>query len=346
MLPAMEPTVLTYPHPTAPESGVPVEVAPGLLWLRFPLPMALNHVNLWLLQDGEGWTLVDAGIGNAASREIWEGLLAGPLADKPIRRVLITHMHPDHIGLAGWLCDRFDAPLVMTLSEYALARALWSEDRPEVAAAHAEFYRAAGLPQEAIAAVEARGNVYRRGVSALPVAARRIRDGDTLDIGGTPWRVMIGEGHASEMVCLYSAERRILISADQVLPKISPNVSVWPSEPEADPLADFLRTLQAFRALPDDTLVLPSHGIPFFGLHERIDWLAAHHAERLELTREVCRQPATVADLMAAMFHRTLDRQQMMFAVGEATAHLNRLVAAGDITRETGADGIWRYTQG
>jgi glyoxylase-like metal-dependent hydrolase (beta-lactamase superfamily II) len=344
MLPAMEPTPLTYPHPTAPEPGVPVEVAPGLLWLRFPLPMALNHVNLWLIQDSDGWTLVDAGIGNAVSREIWDGLIAGPLADKPITRVLVTHMHPDHMGLAGWLCERFAAPLVMTLAEYATARATWSDDRPEVSAAHAAFYRAAGLPQEAVEMVEARGNVYRRGVSPIPVAAHRIRDGGTFPIGGDPWRVMVGEGHSAEMACLYSARRGILISADQVLPKISPNVSVWPSEPEADPLADFLRSLSGLRQLPAETLVLPSHGIPFFGLHQRIDWLAAHHAERLALTRELCRKPSTVAELMAAMFHRALDRQQMMFAVGEATAHLNRLVAAGEIARETGADGVWRFT--
>lgn len=347
----MDAPTLTYPHPTAPEPGVPVEVAPGLLWLRFPLPMALNHVNLWLIEDdadaggAPGWLLVDAGIGNAASREIWDGLLAGPLKDKPIRRVLVTHMHPDHIGLAGWLCERFRAPLTMTLSEYATARATWSDDRPEVAAAHAAFYRAAGLPAEAAEMVEARGNVYRRGVSPIPVAARRIRDGDTLPVGGRTWRVIVGEGHSSEMACLYDAERGILISADQVLPKISPNVSVWPSEPNADPLADFLRSLAVLRRLPAETLVLPSHGLPFFGLVERIDWLAAHHAERLALTREVCRQPATVAELMVAMFHRALDRQQMMFAVGEATAHLNRLVAAGDLARETGADGVWRFRQ-
>ncbi|MGK9236612.1 MBL fold metallo-hydrolase [Inquilinus limosus] len=342
----MDAPILTYPHPTAPEPGVPVEVAPGLLWLRFPLPMALNHVNLWLLQDeADGWTLVDTGIGNAASREIWEGLLVGPLKGRPIRRVLVTHMHPDHIGLAGWLCERFGAPLAMTLSEYASARATWSDDRPEVAAAHAAFYRAAGLPPEAAEAVESRGNVYRRGVSPLPVAARRIRDGDLLPIGGTGWLVIVGEGHSSEMACLYDAGRGILISADQVLPKISPNVSVWPSEPEADPLSDFLRSLAVLRQLPAETLVLPSHGLPFFGLGERIDWLKAHHAERLALTREVCRRPATVADLMAALFRRELDRQQLMFAVGEATAHLNHLVASGALARETGADGVWKYRQ-
>lgn len=341
----MDAQTLTYPHPTAPEPGVPVEVAPSLLWLRFPLPMALNHVNLWLIEDGDGWTLVDTGIGNATSRGIWDALLAGPLAGRPIRRVLATHLHPDHAGLVGWLCGRFDAPLLMTLGEFASARALWSEDRPEIAAASTAFHRAAGLPDETVGALEARGNVYRRGVSPLPASFRRIRDGDTLSIGGTPWRVMVGEGHSPEMACLYSVDRKILISADQVLPKISPNVSVWPNEPEADPLADFLRSLGRFRDLPDDTLVLPSHGLPFFGLTERIDWLIAHHAERLDLARETCRAPATVQQMMTAMFRRPLDTQQTMFAVGEALAHLNHLVAKGDLLRETGADGVWRYWQ-
>ena len=345
------PTTHAKPPPVgvtydAVELGVgdePREVVPGLLGARFELPFALNHVNVWLLEDVPGWTVIDAGLADQPSRERWQGLRAGALAGQPIARLLATHFHPDHMGLAGWLCELTGAELWTSHIEWLTGRLLAQDTSEGFVAAGRAFDHRAGLDEALIAERAGRGNLYRRRAGVPPPCFRRLRDGDRVSIGGAEWQVIVGRGHAPEMLCLYDAARNLLIAADQVLPRISPNVGVWPAEPEANPLADFLTSLARFRELPEDCLVLPSHGRPFRGLHARVDQLALHHAERLETTLAACTEPATAVEVMPQLFDRELDRHQLAFALGESLAHLNYLLANGRLTRRLDADGRLRY---
>lgn len=338
--------MLDFTHDTVPAPLEPVWIADDLLWLRLPLPFALNHVNLWLLRDGDGWLLIDTGIATDQLRQVWTQLLHdGDLADKPITRILATHFHPDHIGLAGWLCGRFGAPLLAARTEWQKARLLSLDDSDRLTATVSGFYRQAGVGPEALLNISERGNLYARRVSPIPRSFQRLQDGETLRIGGTDWRVITTPGHAPEMICLHSAERNILIAADHILPEISPNVSVWPDEPLADPLHEFRASLHKIRAqVPADCLVLPSHGRPFRGLHARIDWLDAHHDERLDATMNACRQPdATALQVMLTLFPRALDPHQWGFAMGEALAHLNYLIVEKRLTAQSDPQGVLRY---
>jgi glyoxylase-like metal-dependent hydrolase (beta-lactamase superfamily II) len=322
----------------------PLEIVPGLFGLRFALPFALDHVNIWLLEDDDGWTLVDAGVADQRTRERWRALLSGPLAERPISRVVATHFHPDHLGLAGWLCAETGAELWASQTEWLTGRLLAQDTSEAFVEAGREFDRQAGLDEDLVAARAERGNLYRHRVVAPPARFRRLRDGERLRIGRSEWRVIIGRGHAPEMICLYNAEQNLLIAADQILPKISPVVGVWPAEPEANPLAEFLASLTRFRELPEDCLVLPSHGRTFRGLHVRIEQLMAHHEERLAETIAACTEPATVAEVIPALFDRELDAHQLGFALGESLAHLNYLIADERIARQLDADGRLRYS--
>lgn len=244
-------TTVVYPFDGVPEAGETREVAPGVHWLRMPLPFKLDHINLWLLEDGEGWTIVDTGINSELTRDIWERLFAGPMGGKPVTRVICTHFHPDHMGLAGWLTTRWGVPLSATLAEWLMGRMLWLDtDHDAVVKVQHAFYRRAGLDGDRLESLAGRGNQYVRGVSEIPHSFQRLRDGDMVDIGGRGWRVIVGHGHSVEHACLYCAETGVLISGDQVLPRISPNVSVWPNQPDADPLTLFLNSLAAFKGLP------------------------------------------------------------------------------------------------
>jgi glyoxylase-like metal-dependent hydrolase (beta-lactamase superfamily II) len=323
----------------------PRELAPGLAGVRFALPFALDHVNVWLLEEVPGWTIIDTGVADEPTRNRWRALLQGPLAGRPVARILATHFHPDHLGLAGWLCAETGAELLMSQTEWLNGRLLALDTSIGFVEAGRAFDRRVGLDEEVVAARAARGNLYRRRVVEPPARFRRLRDGDRLRLAGQEWRVIVGHGHAPEMVCLFSLELNLLIAADQILPKISPVVGVWPAEPEANPLADFLATLERLRALPDDCLVLPSHGRPFRGLHIRIDQLVAHHAERLEATLAACARPVTVADVIPHLFQRELDTHQLQFAVGESLAHLNYLLAEGQLRRDRDDDGRLRFVR-
>lgn len=337
----MTAAVVPSPH-ERPAEAATVEIVPGVHWVRMPLPFQLDHINLWLLEDGPGWTLIDTGFNNEATRGLWERLFTTVMGGRPITRVVATHFHPDHVGLAGWLVPHFDAAFHTTLTEWLYGRMLTLEpdevSRPQVE----RFYRHAGLPEEMITAVINRPNGYRTAVVPLPPALDRLYDGDVLTIGGHRWRVVVGRGHAPEQACLLDEERGLFIAGDQILPKISPNVSVWPHEPDSDPLTGYLESLRAFKALPADALVLPSHGHPFTGLHGRIDDLADHHRQRIEETLVACTAPATAYEVMRGMFTRALDVHQTRFAVGEAIAHLNHLVRRGLLARERTA-GVDRY---
>lgn len=314
-------------------SGGAGEVAPGVLQLRMPLPFALDHINLWLLADGDGWTLVDTGIGDDATRAEWERLSRTVLGGRPVRRIICTHHHPDHLGLAGWLAGRWGAEMWCSQGEWRQARAELHA-RPEVEEAAAlAYYRRCGVPAGEAERLAPQVHTYRRMVGPLPAGHRVIRDGETIAIGGTPWQVVVGRGHAPEHVCLHAPGRGVLIAGDQVLPRISPNVAVWPLEPDADPLSEFLATLEALGRLPGDPLVLPSHGAPFSGLRRRLGELALHHRERLEAVLAACSRRRTAWQVTRALFPRELDAHQTTFALGESLAHLNHLVARGLLER-------------
>jgi glyoxylase-like metal-dependent hydrolase (beta-lactamase superfamily II) len=321
----------------------PCAIRSELHGMRLALPFALDHVNIWLAEERDGWTVIDTGLADEPTRARWRNLRRGLLAGRPITRILATHYHPDHMGLAGWLCAGTGAELWTSRTEWLTAGLLAQETSEEWVAAGRRFDHRAGLDDQLIEQRAARGNLYRRRVVPPPPSFRRVRHGDRLRLAGSEWRVVVGRGHAPEMVCLFNPEHNVLIAGDQVLPRISPNVSVWPSEPEADPLADFLSSLLSFRELPEDCLVLPSHGLPFRGLHGRIDQLVGHHHERLERALDACATPVTLAEVMPRLFDRALDVHQLQFALGESLAHLNYLVAQGHLGRGLDADGRFRY---
>ncbi len=319
------------------------ELSDGLFGLRLALPFALDHVNVWLMRDGPSWTLVDTGIANDPTRNIWSGILQDGLDGQPVSRLIATHFHPDHMGLSGWLCAQTGAAFWASRTEWLTARSLAHDESRDFVDAGRRFDRLAGLSDEQIAERAARGNLYRTRASAPPASYVRVREGDLIDIDGEPWRVLVGRGHAPEMICLYSESRGLLLAADQILQRISPNIGVWPGEPDADPLADFLESLEVFRKLPETTLVFPSHGQAFYGLHARIDELIGHHEVRLERAEEAAGDGRTATDIMPALFDRELDAHQLGFALGEAQAHLNYLVRRGRLNRHLDDAGRYLY---
>ncbi|WP_207790942.1 MBL fold metallo-hydrolase [Thermaurantiacus tibetensis] len=335
---------LVYPYGMArPADGALAEVAEGVWWLRMPLPFSLDHINLWLLDGGDHWVVVDTGVNSPAVADHWRALLAGPLAGRPVGRILVTHYHPDHIGLAGWLSRKCQAPLLMTRGEFMLARVLTLDVAPEVPADVLAFYAAAGWSEEQIRRMEAAGwGRFARGVSRLPTGYQRLRDGDRLDIGGRSWTVVVGSGHSPEHACLHCPEAGLLISGDQVLPRITSNVSVYPTEPEADPLGDWLDSLARLRELPEETLVLPAHNEPFLGLHRRIDQLERDHHDKLDRLAAMLAEPRTVTACFPALFGRAIATDELQMATGEALAHLAWLVRRG--RAEVEAEGsVRRY---
>jgi glyoxylase-like metal-dependent hydrolase (beta-lactamase superfamily II) len=335
---------LHFPITTPPAPGEATPVAPGVLWLRMRLPFALDHINLWLLDDGPHWTIVDCGFALPETRAAWQQIFAERLAGRPVGRILVTHYHPDHIGLAGWLGEHWGAPLWITEKEWLHARMMIGDGAADYASAARAFALRAGLA-EADSDVFARRHAgYRRGVPSVPPAYVRLSDGMTVEIGGRAWQVIVGEGHAPELACLYCAETGVLIAGDQILPRISPNISVPPHEPGGDPLSRYLRSLGILRrALPPETLVLPSHNLPFRGAHARIDELAAHHDERCAEVLAACARPHSAAELLPVMFRRRLDPHQTAFALGEALAHLHYLEVQGEVARSAGGDGVERF---
>jgi glyoxylase-like metal-dependent hydrolase (beta-lactamase superfamily II) len=342
------PALLDYPFAGPPAPGEAVEIAPGLLWLRMPLPFALDHINLWLLAEPGGFTLVDCGYGDGATRGLWERHFATTLGGGPILRVIGTHCHPDHVGNAAWLAARFGAPVAMTHAEYMTAHAFAGQHGGYTLVAAVELFRLHGMPAEHCAELRDRGNQYTRGVPELPTSFARLLDGDHLRVGATDWRVIEGHGHSPEHASLYAPECGIVISGDMLLPRISTNVSVTAVEPDDDPLARFLDSLAAFEALPADTLVLPSHGLPFRGIALRSAQLRMHHAARLDdLVAAVAAGPArglSAHDLVPVLFRRPLDVQQRFFAMGEAIAHLNHLWHAGRLDRRVAAGDTIAFT--
>jgi glyoxylase-like metal-dependent hydrolase (beta-lactamase superfamily II) len=363
-----------------PGRGRTLPVAEGIRWLRMRLPFALDHINLWLLRDHEdtpagrreGWAVVDCGIDNEGTRDAWEQVFATELQGLPVLRVICTHMHPDHIGLAHWLTARWQCRLWISATDWNAARVA-STGIGDAHSGHgaADFYARHGMNDPvALAELRARANVYASMVRKVPDQFRRLMDGSRLRIGANEWRCIAGYGHAPEHIALHCADidgapeapaapppqggaaglgtaRRpagTLIAGDMVLPRISTNISVYDTEPEANPLPLYLESIEAMRSLPADTLVLPSHGKPFTGLHRRIDQLLRHHEDRCAEVLQACAAaPCSAADLLPVMFKRELDTQQTTFALGEAVAHVHALLAAGRLREVRQGDGVLRY---
>jgi glyoxylase-like metal-dependent hydrolase (beta-lactamase superfamily II) len=337
-----------------PENGATIEVAPGVYWLRMRLPFALDHINLWLLRDefegAQGWTIVDCGISNEETRASWEQIFATQLQGLPVLRVLVTHMHPDHIGLSQWLCQHWKAPLWISMTDYLTAQ--WLSHREGGAAVGAlvggggaaDHFQKHGLnTPEDLEKIRARANYYSSMVPGVPRQYRRIIEGEMILIGGHEWQVIMGYGHAPEHASLFCKPLGVMISGDMLLPRISTNVSVYDADPDADPLGLYLSSLDKYLPLPNDTLVLPSHGKPFTGMKPRIAQLKAHHDDRLAETLGACQKPVHAREIVPVLFKRELDLHQMTFAMGETIAHLNYLLRRGKLSRQLCDDGVLRF---
>ncbi len=335
---------LIYPFAEKPEPGATIEVAPGVLWLRMPLPFQLNHINLWLLEDGDGWTVVDTGVDTPVCREQWQQVFDTALQGRPVKRIVVTHLHPDHVGLAGWISDRFQAPLLMSRTDYLMCRMLVMDTGKEAPWEGISFYRAAGFSDEAIEAYKKRFGGFGMGVSRLPQAYTRLQEGDTLEIGGRVWRVVVGRGHAPEHVCLLNDSDKLMISGDQVLPRISSNVSVFPTEPDSNPLQDWLDSCARLRDLIDpDVLVLPAHNEPFRNARKRLQDLIDDHEAGLSRLLDMLAEPRRAVEVFPALFRARITGGNYLMATGESLAHLNCLIARGSVLKERDPSGIDVY---
>ena len=336
---------LRYPWPDPPAHGESFEVAEGVLWIRLPLPMALDHVNIYALDEGDSWTVVDTGIHSKRSVALWEGILSGPLQGKPVSRVILTHHHPDHVGMAGWLMARFGAELTASRASWLMARMLILdvEDRPtEQALAH---WRAAGMAPEIYEARRtSRPFNFADTCHPLPVGYTRVKQGDVIRAGGRSWDIHIGNGHAPEHLTFWSQDDNLVLSGDQILPSISPNIGVYATEPEADPVAEWLESCARLAGLArDDHLVLGGHKLPFTGLPVRMRQLIENHHGALDRLRAHLDRPKTAAECFAPLFKRKVDEGTYGLALVEAVAHLNHLYQAGLITRTRREDGAWLW---
>ena len=334
---------LTYPIAEPPAPGAVTAVAPGVYWLRMPLPFVLNHINLWLLEDGDGWTIVDCGFATDEARGCWEQIFAQHLNGKPVKRVIVTHFHPDHIGLCDWLCEQHKLMPWMTKAEYLQAHLVHNRLGGIEPVHLRELMMRHGLDAARMKWIEARDNLYPRGVPTLPRAHRRILDNEAITIGAHTWRVVVGHGHSPEHASLVCEKLGVFIAGDMLLPRISTNVSVWPAEPESDPVGEFLDSLARYATLDANTLVLPSHGLPFHGLHARVDALHEHHRTRLDRLTAACVTPQAAVDVLPVLFERKFDDHHLLFAMGEAIAHLNYLMHRGTLRRFVNSGGTYQF---
>ena len=336
---------LDYAYSEPIPNGRPHEVAPGVYWLRMPLELTgLNHINLWLLRDGDGWTVVDTGMSSDAIRGHWRQVIARHLDGLPITRVLCTHFHPDHVGLAGWLCEENDSRLWMTRGEWSYGRMLSLDEALGTSAGVIEHFRAIGVSADGLEALRQRGfGNFSEIVSPIPRSYRRIRHGEVVEIGAQGWRVRVGTGHAPEHACLICDELGVMIAGDQILPRITPHIGVYPDEPDGNPLQDYLDSLETFYAEAEEMLVLPSHGLPFRGLHPRLDFLLAHHDNRLSDVERYLDAPTRALSTLKVIFERRLKPHEAYLGLGEALAHLHCLIGQGRVVRELDQDDIFTY---
>lgn len=336
--------MIDYRFTAPPPVDGAIEVAPGVLWLRRPLPWAVDHINVWALEDGPGFTIVDTGLSDPASVAAWEAAFAGPLGGRPVTRVICTHLHRDHAGLAGWFVRRFQCRLWMTRLEYFACRLTIADAALGSSEAFVAFQRAAGWSEEAIEHHRDYPSRFGESIEPLPRCYRRVHEDEEIRIGQHTWRAVIGRGHSPEHLCLYSPALGVMISGDQVLPEITTNVSVQYSEPDGDPLAEWIESLARIRrTVPEDALVLPAHGLPFHGLHARLDALRDEHERGLARVLDDLAAPRRAVDLFPLLFRRKVGIGLMALASGESQAHLNCLIGRGQVVREADASGVNWY---
>jgi glyoxylase-like metal-dependent hydrolase (beta-lactamase superfamily II) len=345
--PGLQPTSippLHFPFRAPPAPGSTIEVAPGILWARLALPFLLDHVNVYFIDDGAGWTLIDTGLGNKATQEAWQAMFDGMLRERPLTRIIATHFHPDHVGSAGFLLRRFDVPLYMSATEYLQSWNIHLDPGALEAEHYRRFYLDHGLDAETTGRVVTSGHAYLKRTTGLPPTYHRVLAGDVIRIGSREFEVLTGGGHSPEQIMLLCRAEKLFLAADQVLAKISPNVSVVAVDPEGNPLGHYLRSLTTLRGeVAEDVLVLPGHNLPFHGLHTRIDELIVHHHARCDLILRACRTaPRSAAELIPFVFTRMLDPHQTGFAFSEVLAHVNYMLRQGMLRPVASADGIRR----
>ena len=329
----------------APEAGEVTPITDDVFWVRMSLPMkGLDHINLWFIRDGDSWVVVDTGIGSRASKDIWNTVFETYMGGQGVNRVIVTHLHPDHAGLAGWICRKFGAPLLMTRDEYFLCRLMAADTGNPAPKEGIEFYERSGFDSEQIEMYKARFGGFGKAITPMPHGYERLQDGQNISIGGRDWKIIVGAGHSPEHACLWCEELGICITGDQLLPNISSNVSVWPTEPECNPLELWIDSCHKLKAaLPEDTLVLPAHGIPFRGAHKRLEKLIHHHERALDRLYDYCRTPMLAVDVFSVLFRRPITDGNRLMAVGESLAHLNCLIKRGKMTRRINDAGQYTY---
>ena len=339
------PRAIRYPEEKAPGSGEAIEIAEGILWLRFPLPMALDHVNVYALDEGDFWTLIDTGFDTKRTRAIWSDALAGPLAGKPIGRVVVTHHHPDHVGLAGWFQSEQGAEIAMTRTAWLTARMLTLDEQHRPADETIAFYKSAGMDRGILAKrMEERPFNFADVVTPLKLGFTRLNDGQSIHMGGRDWTIRFGQGHAPDHATFWSDDGKVVLGGDQLIPSISPNIGVYATEPEADPVSEWLAACNAFKPhATSDQLVLPGHKLPFYGLPSRLDQLIENHHGALKRLRDHLRTPHTAAECFLPIFKRQVGGGEYGLALVEAVAHCAHLWQAGEATRVRRDDGAWLY---
>lgn len=335
-----------YPHSLPPEHGELMNVADGVYWLRMPLPFKLDHINLWLLEESDGWTIVDTGLATDATTDIWEQLYTQITAKKPIKRIIGTHMHPDHIGLAAWLCRRSGAELWMSRTEYMYCRILLEDSNREAPDVAVKFYQAAGFNDEQLNYYRSKFGAFGSLIRGMPNSYYRLQDNDTFTVNNRQWKIVMGEGHSPEHACLFCPELEVFISGDQLLPTISSNVSVWPIEPQSNPLEDWIASCKKLQSiLPENTLILPSHGLPFYGAKQRLQTLIDEHENDLQIIYKNCEEPKCVVDMFSLIFKSKITHSTLVFAAGESYAHLNCLIERERLTVTKDKSGVNWYQQ-
>ena len=339
------PATLRYPWPEPPEAGGAIEVAEGVFWCRLPLPMKLDHVNVYALDDGDSWTVIDTGMSSKKSKAVWESLLTGPLAGKPVARVIVTHHHPDHVGLAGWFQSEHGAALAMPRTGWLMARMLTLDVQPDMSPESRSFYVQSGMDPEILAAREAeRPFNFADVVTPMPLGFTRLREGQTITMGGRLWDVRMGNGHAPEHATFWSRDDNLVIAGDQILPSISPNIGVYATEPEADPVAEWLEACERLAIFArDDHLVLGGHKLPFMGLPLRMEQLITNHHGALDRLHAFIDTPKAAGECFAPLFKREIGPGEYGLALVEAVAHLSHLYLSGLAARTRRDDGAWIY---
>lgn len=335
---------MIFPFQDPPKPGELIEVAKDVYWLRMPLPFSLAHINLWLLKDHDGWAIIDTGIKSDDTKQLWESIFQQHLNGEAVTRIILTHLHPDHMGLAQWLTQYWKADLWMTQTEWLYSQLNTAMEHTALPENLAKHFTLLGVAPDIAGNMKNMFSMYSIMMDPLPTQYQRVSADDTLDINGKKWTVMIGRGHSPEHACYYCEELNVIIGGDQLLPRITPSISVYPEEPNGNPLGLFLSSLNQFYGLPEDCLVLPSHELPYRNVHQRVDQLKQHHEERCDVILNACTESLTAIDIMRVMFsHRKLSPIDEIMALGETVAHINLLLIREELSRTIDENGLYRF---